>query len=243
MAAAERLNLCELPSDVLGLVIGFLDKPAVMALSKTCLMFQELCFSENVLAGQLKQLYPLPQTQTILFAHARTRKEAFADFELRLYSAGINHGPRDWGVPTQPSYPTFGQTGRLICGNASFSIRRVDALEGLPIKKVSVGGYHSCVLTTDGRCFSFGSSTFGQIGQGSHISSAEPRQLALPERIIEVILGGHGMFLWERGTTLSLSSRFTFYEQGSFFLSRGNYFLTLQTSKHCAFSLHLRANT
>jgi hypothetical protein len=85
-------GLVELPAEILGLIIAYLDKPSVLALSQTCHLFRELCFSENVLASLLGQMYPLPHTQTILRAHARSRKEAFADFELRLYSAGVNTG-------------------------------------------------------------------------------------------------------------------------------------------------------
>jgi alpha-tubulin suppressor-like RCC1 family protein len=55
-----------------------------------------------------------------------------------------------------------------------------EELAGDEVTAVSVGDYHNCILTKDGRLFGFGDNEYGQLGIGSEISQLMPKRFTLP---------------------------------------------------------------
>ena len=106
-----------------------------------------------------------------------------------VWAAGGNTGPDDWGIPTKPPHPDFGQTGVLPRPGRSAAAEaespRVplsllhDAFGRDPVQ-VAAGGYHTAVLTADGQVCTCGSNAFGQLGVGSRVSAGRLTATQLP---------------------------------------------------------------
>ncbi|CAJ1402173.1 unnamed protein product [Effrenium voratum] len=68
------------------------------------------------------------------------------------------------------------------------------ALDLLPVTAVAAGGYHSAVITQDGRLWTWGSNDYGQLGLGLAREllpvAPQPRPVELPGRAWRVSLGG-----------------------------------------------------
>ena len=60
---------------------------------------------------------------------------------------------------------TFGQlgTGNRVGLNAQVALRR-DSFGGADVQSVSASGWHTACVTADGKIFTFGRGTFGQLG-------------------------------------------------------------------------------
>ena len=61
----------------------------------------------------------------------------------------------------------YGQLGR-DCGDANTSVtpQLVDALDGVFVRQVAAGSYHSCVVDSNGTLYIWGGGHHGQLGLG-----------------------------------------------------------------------------
>jgi alpha-tubulin suppressor-like RCC1 family protein len=70
-----------------------------------------------------------------------------------------------------------------------------DELVGVPISAASVGNYHSCIVTQDGRLYGFGANDSGQLGIGSVTPQGIPQRFLMPPlegsegRVISAVAG------------------------------------------------------
>ncbi|WP_158623848.1 MopE-related protein [Corallococcus llansteffanensis] len=75
-------------------------------------------------------------------------------------------------------------------------------VDGLEVRDVAAGAYHSLAVRTDGVVWSWGQNTDGQLGRGvaSAVPQATPLPLSLPRPMIAVAAGsGHSLALDETG--------------------------------------------
>lgn len=106
-------------------------------------------------------------------------------------------------------FPWFKQ-GALGHGNRkSVNLpKRVDTLDGIPIKSVHCGKMHTIALTKDGRVFSWGVGEYGRLGLPSTFGSVSdqnaPSEIAqecfLDEKVIQIATGQyHAVAITENG--------------------------------------------
>lgn len=80
-----------------------------------------------------------------------------------------------WGV--------HGQLGHADI-NDSYKPKKIIHLADKVVTQIAAGHAHSVVLSSDGVVYSFGSNSFGQLGNGSSTKSCVPVQILLNEKII-----------------------------------------------------------
>ncbi len=78
--------------DVLSLIIECLDQKSFLALASTCRQFYELCFNESVVGKQVQHTFSTSVMRAVVATQFPTLKQQVTHLEMRLYSAGINHG-------------------------------------------------------------------------------------------------------------------------------------------------------
>ena len=94
---------------------------------------------------------------------------------------------------------SYGQCGEIGV-NYVTSPSKVRINNQIKIKKVSLGGEHSLILTSNGQVYSFGLNYFGQLGLGNNENCSEPSLINFPndDNIIDVAAGAqHSLFLNE----------------------------------------------
>lgn len=97
-----------------------------------------------------------------------------------------------------------GKFGRLGLGNERncHSPRIVEHLRGTNPKQISCGGFHSAVITEDGKLYTFGGGEHGQLGVGDKFNRLVPTLVqALEDSFVEQIACGwsHTVVLTEDG--------------------------------------------
>ena len=81
----------------------------------------------------------------------------------RVFSMGVND---------------FGQLGLEIVNN-SYELKQIKCIEGIPVRQISCGAFHSLILTASGFIFSFGKNENGQLGLGDSESRGLPTPLKM----------------------------------------------------------------
>ena len=79
-----------------------------------------------------------------------------------------------WGTPT--AQYNRGQLGHGDLKSQEIP-KRVESLEQYRVVKVSCGGYHTILLTSDGDLFGFGAGSYGEIGYGESKDSSTPKKI------------------------------------------------------------------
>lgn len=90
---------------------------------------------------------------------------------------------------TKPYFsPRWGVFGQLGHGHVHdvFKPKKIDFFNDKVVVQISAGHAHSIVLTSDGIVYSFGSNSFGQLGNGTSIKSSLPVQILLNEKITQI---------------------------------------------------------
>ena len=106
-----------------------------------------------------------------------------------------------------------GSNGRLGHGNQTHrsTPKRVEGLAGKKAKHVACGGYHTLVCTEDGRVYSFGRGSYGQLGHGNCEGKLIPtliQQVPLESKSITQVACGysHSLVLTSEGCVHSFGS-------------------------------------
>lgn len=81
------------------------------------------------------------------------------------------------------SWGVHGQLGHADV-NDSYKPKKIIHLADKVVTQIAAGHAHSVVLSSDGVVYSFGSNSFGQLGNGSSTKSCIPVQILLNEKII-----------------------------------------------------------
>ena len=137
--------------------------------------------------------------------------EALAGQRVLAVSAGNDHSLAltadgalwSWGGGA------FGQLGHGDQQNQLLP-KKVEALAGLRVLAVSVGGYHSLALTANGAVWSWGGGAFGQLGHGDQQSKLLPKKIEAfaDQRVVATSAGGYhslaittdgAVFTWGEG--------------------------------------------
>src|SRR6266705_2350685 len=79
--------------------------------------------------------------------------------------------------PLSPSRPSAHR--RTTVAPWTCSAEPLPVAGGLRFRDLSVGGGHSCGVTTDGRSYCWGRNDYGQLGNGSREPSAAPTRVLL----------------------------------------------------------------
>ena len=66
---------------------------------------------------------------------------------------------------------------------------RINIMNGIVIKKVVCGQYHSLLLSTDGDIYAFGCNQFGQIGNGNKMNQNNPFKIITGNKFSDI--GSH----------------------------------------------------
>lgn len=103
------------------------------------------------------------------------------NYHKKLYtivlSCGYNRGPHDWGLEKMPNEVDYGQLGLGIDLNGPKCVNTlylIPTMIGKDVIKVASTGYHTMMLTRDGKVFACGSNAFGQLGCGDRKSRCTP---------------------------------------------------------------------
>ncbi len=86
-----------------------------------------------------------------------------------------------WGLTSLPQTPGTSTAANLCDGPPprTCSTEPLPVAGGLRFRDLSVGGGHSCGVTTDGGIYCWGRNDYGQLGNGSREPSAEPTRVLL----------------------------------------------------------------
>jgi RCC1 and BTB domain-containing protein len=98
-----------------------------------------------------------------------------------------------------------GKFGRLGHGNESncHSPRLVESLLGKKPRQVGCGGFHSAVVTEDGRLYTFGGGEHGQLGHNDRVNKLRPTLV----QALEGIFVSHVTCGWSHSVALTAKGR------------------------------------
>ena len=118
---------------------------------------------------------------------------AGADFMVALTSTGSLYA---WGA---------NDDGQLGDGSTASTDRPtlVQLPAGTTVRAVSAGGYHCLALTTSGTVWAWGANMYGQVGNGTTVSTDVPGEVSLPAgvTIVSIAAGGvHSLAVSRTGT-------------------------------------------
>jgi alpha-tubulin suppressor-like RCC1 family protein len=118
------------------------------------------------------------------------------------------------GLDPSVSDPTIASGGSLVVDSATI-VKAAAWKAGMTTSAVSrrdyritgsvtAGGYHTLVLKADGRVWSFGQNTYGQLGDNSTTQRTSPVQLATLTDVVAIAAGGvHSLALKSDGSVWS----------------------------------------
>ena len=108
--------------------------------------------------------------------------------DVRL-SAGFGHACAvSGGAMTCWGDDGDGQLG-AAAGDAGAAARPPVTVPGGPWVAPAAGSTHTCALAADGGVWCWGGNANGQLGSGDRVARAEPRQVRLPDKAIDVRTG------------------------------------------------------
>jgi RCC1 and BTB domain-containing protein len=82
-------------------------------------------------------------------------------------------------------YNSEGELGISNDNNQNFPIR-INIMNGVLIKKIICGQYHSLLISTDGDIYAFGCNNFGQLGNGNKMNQNFPLKIMNSNKFIDV---------------------------------------------------------
>lgn len=66
--------------------------------------------------------------------------------------------------------------------------------------QISTGCYHSLALDVEGNIWSWGSNSFGQLGDGTTTANSSPKQISVDNKFVQIAAGGtHSLALDTNG--------------------------------------------
>mmetsp|Transcript_10477 Transcript_10477/g.12019 ORF Transcript_10477/g.12019 Transcript_10477/m.12019 type:complete len:274 (+) Transcript_10477:70-891(+) len=189
-----------LPPSVAVTLSMFLDVSELAKLEVTCKYMRE-AVRGSLIAEHLKPFYPssIPDYVTLFTLEfmkthrKRTTKvlalglgHSLALLDGKVFSFGTgSHGALGHGNKLDQEFP-----------------KQIERLKNLTVKSVSAGGYHSVVLTEDGRLYTFGEGGFGRLGHGDEAGQDRPKLVKslVQETICAVTAGcNHCVAVNEKG--------------------------------------------
>eukprot|EP00054_Salpingoeca_dolichothecata_P011282 m.62693 g.62693 ORF g.62693 m.62693 type:complete len:506 (+) comp19392_c0_seq4:40-1557(+) len=209
------MEFLELPLELILIVLDWLEPTALLCIQCTSASLRRLVKTHtrlwrkhlDALLGELKRhfLDPIKLEKLKLPDKILETDPDYLYFHIEtpILTRGLNEGPEDWGVPSTPPHEDFGQLG-FGPESLSFADEFKPIIwplnERVVVKQVSLGGFHTMILATDGRCFSCGSGAFGQTGLGHRQSVNRPTRISsLPTNISKIACGfAFTMFLTEQ---------------------------------------------
>uniref|UniRef100_A0A7C9DLQ9 RCC1-like domain-containing protein n=1 Tax=Opuntia streptacantha TaxID=393608 RepID=A0A7C9DLQ9_OPUST len=107
---------------------------------------------------------------------------------------------------------TCGDNSSFCCGHNDtnrpiFRPRLVEALNGIPCKQVAAGLSFTMFLTREGKVYTCGTNTCGQLGHGDTLDRASPKLVELLEGIVQIAAGpSYALAVARDGTVYSFGS-------------------------------------
>ena len=153
------------------------------------IMFGVGCYLKNVLLEK-KNMFAvkMPAGEHIVQVALGAEHFAFVTHKGKLFTFGKGHTGR-----LGHDLEFIGHNREVHEADLYFP-KQVDALRGIHVKQVALGGDHSVALTKGGRVYTFGRSHYGQLGHGLHAGDYEcpPRIMdkLLHDRVFQIAAGG-----------------------------------------------------
>ncbi len=90
----------------------------------------------------------------------------------------------------------YGRLGTVLNSNEKYGLSYVYSSYRMNIVKIVAGREHTCVLTKKGKISCFGNNVDGQLGDGTFVSRADPKEVSVlgEEEIDDLVSGGHHLF-------------------------------------------------
>lgn len=109
------MGLLELPPELLLRVAGLLSPWDLANLRTVCHHLHDFAADSMLWSAAIDHHFSafpsIHEQMQRAIADGISPLEVFASMSIRVHGVGSNRGPGDWGVPSAPPHPDFGQTG------------------------------------------------------------------------------------------------------------------------------------